>query len=148
MVFLNQFDSIVGEELTLSIIEKNPGNDKEIPYYWYNILLKETKEIIGQISLRIGKNYHSYYNGNIGYYIEERYRGHNYAFTATKMLFPLSLAHNQKELYLTCDEGNLASYQTIKKLGGILLETIQPPKDYFGYYEGMAREHIFYLKIE
>ena len=148
MIFLDQFDSIVGEELILSIIEKNPGNDKEIPYYWYNILLKETKEIIGQISLRIGKNYHSYYNGNIGYYIEEQYRGHYYAFTATKMLYPLSLAHNQHELYLTCAEDNLPSYKIIKKLGGKLLETVQPPKDYFGYYEGMPREHIFILKIE
>ena len=50
MKFLDDFDSIIGETLILSIIEKNPGNDKEIPYYWYNILLKETKEIIGQIS--------------------------------------------------------------------------------------------------
>ncbi|MDE6655521.1 MAG: GNAT family N-acetyltransferase, partial [Anaeroplasmataceae bacterium] len=142
MEFLDKFDSIIGETLILSIIEKNPGNDKEIPYYWYNILLKETKEIIGQISLRIGKNYHSYYNGNIGYYIEEKHRGHNYAFTATKMLYSLSLAHHQDELYLTCAEDNLPSFKTIKKLGGILLETVQPPKDYFGYYEKMPREHI------
>lgn len=148
MKFLDEFDFIIGEVLDLSIIEKNPGNDKEIPYYWYNILLKETKQIIGQISLRIGKNAHSYYNGNIGYYIESQYRGHNYAFTATKMLYPLSLAHHQNELYLTCDEDNLPSAKIIKKLGGILLETVQPPKDYFGYYEGMPKQNIFILKIQ
>ncbi|MDE5855461.1 MAG: GNAT family N-acetyltransferase [Anaeroplasmataceae bacterium] len=148
MKFLDEYDFIEGEILDLSIIEKNPGNEKEIPFYWYNILLKETKEIIGQISLRIGKNYHSYYNGNIGYYIDEQYRGHNYAFTATKMLYPLSLAHHQTELILTCDEDNLPSTKTIKKLGGILLETVLPPKDYFAYYDGSPRKHIFILKIE
>lgn len=148
MEFLDQFDTITGKELTLRIINKNPGNAKEIPYYWYNIFLNETMEIIGQISLRIGKNYHSYYNGNIGFYIEEQYRGHNYAFLATKMLYPLSLAHNQCELILACAEDNLASYKTIKKLGGVLLETIQPPKDYFVYYEGMPKEHIFILKLQ
>ncbi|MDE6660590.1 MAG: GNAT family N-acetyltransferase [Anaeroplasmataceae bacterium] len=148
MIFLEDYDSISGETLELEIIEKNPGNDKEIPFYWYNILLKETKEVIGQISLRIGKNYHSYYNGNIGYFIDEKYRGHNYAFTAAQMLFSLSLAHKQDELILTCDEDNLPSYKTIKKLGGILLETIQPPKDYFGYYEGIPKHHIFALKIQ
>ncbi|MDE7161928.1 MAG: GNAT family N-acetyltransferase [Anaeroplasmataceae bacterium] len=148
MKFFDSFDSIVGEKLIPSIIEKNPGNDQEIPYYWYNILLKETKEIIGQISLRIGKNYHSYYNGNIGYYIEKKYRGHNYSFTATKMLYPLSLAHKQEELYLACAEDNIPSFRIIKKLGGKLVETIQPPKDYFAYYEGMPKQHIFILKIQ
>lgn len=148
MKFLDEYDLIEGEILDLSIIEKNPGNEKEIPFYWYNILLKETKEIIGQVSLRIGKNYHSYYNGNIGYYIEEQYRGHHYAFSATKMLYPLSLAHHQNELIITCDEDNLPSIKIIKKLGGILLETVQPPKDYFAYYEGTPRKHIFILKIE
>ena len=148
MIFLDDYDSILGETLELKIIEKNPGNDKEIPFYWYNILLKETKEMIGKISLRIGKNYHSYYNGNIGYYIEEKYRGHNYAYMATKMLYPLSLAHQQAELILTCNEDNFPSYKTIKKLGGVLLETKEPPKDYFAYYEGIPKQHIFTLKIQ
>ncbi|MCM1131805.1 MAG: GNAT family N-acetyltransferase [Roseburia sp.] len=147
MKFLDGYDFIEREILDLSIIEKNPGNEKEIPFYWYNILLKETKEIIGQISLRIGRNYHSYYNGNIGYYIEKQYRGHHYASIATQMLYPLSLAHHQKELLLSCAIDNLASSKIIKKLGGILLEAIQPPKDYFGYYAGMPKQLIYILKI-
>ena len=148
MIFLEEFDSIIGETLELAIKEKNPGNEKEIPYYWYNILLKETKEIIGQISLRIGKNYHSYYNGHMGYFIEKQFRGKHYAYTAAKMLYPLALAHHQTELYLTCAIDNIPSIQTIKKLGGVWIETITPPKDYFAYYEGMPKEHIFLLKIE
>ena len=148
MDFLEDYNTIDGELLDLAIIEQNPGNDHDIPFYWYNILLKETKEIIGQISLRVGKNYHSYYNGNVGYYIEEEFRGHSYAFMATKMLFPLALAHQQTELYLCCNEDNVPSYKTIKKLGGVLVETVQPPKDYFGYYEGMPKQAIFVLKIQ
>lgn len=148
MEFLSQFDQLEENDLRLCIRKKNPGNDKEIPYYWYDIILKATNEVIGQISLRIGKNFHSYYNGNIGYYIEKQHRGHNYAYAAVQMLYPVSLAHHQRELLLTCDEDNISSYKTIQKLGGILLETVQPPRDYFAYYEGMPKEHIFLLKIK
>lgn len=148
MIFLSAYDTILGEVLKLAIIEKNPGNENEIPYYWYNIILRKTNEIIGQISLRIGKNMHSYYNGNIGYFIEEPYRGHGYAYYAVQMLFPLSLAHLQDTLYISCNEKNIPSIKTILRLGGKYIETVLPPKEYIYYYEGMPRQNIYILSLK
>ncbi len=65
------------DEVTLKILEKNPGDEIMLPFYYYNIWVDNI--IVGKISIRIGSNYHSYYNGNIGYGIEEEYRGNGYA---------------------------------------------------------------------
>ena len=64
--FTDKFDVIEGEELVLKIIEKNPGDDKMIPFYYYDIFQKSDMSAVGKISVRIGNNFHSYYNGHIG----------------------------------------------------------------------------------
>lgn len=146
-LFKKEYEMIKGDLLTLSCIKLEPGNEYEIPYYWYDIILNETKEIIGKISIRIGHNYHSYFNGNIGYEIDEPYRGHHYALEACKMVLAVAKAHQMTYIYLCCDEENVASYKTIEQLGGRIVEIILPPKDYFGYYEGMSRSRIYQLDI-
>lgn len=95
-LFFNHFDTIAGHPLTLKIIEKNPGDQQAIPFYYYNILLSGSDQPIGKISLRVGHNFHSYYNGNIGYEIDLAHRGHHYAAAACQMLFPLAKAHGME----------------------------------------------------
>ncbi|MEF2561466.1 MAG: GNAT family N-acetyltransferase [Negativibacillus sp.] len=107
-LFFNHFDTISGHPLTLKIIEKNPGDRQAIPFYYYNIFLSDSDQPIGKISLRVGHNFHSYYNGNIGYEIDLPYRGHHYAAAACQMLFPLAKAHGMEYLDITCDEDNIA----------------------------------------
>ena len=92
-LFFNHFDTIAGHPLTLKIIEKNPGDQQAIPFYYYNILLSGSDQPIGKISLRVGHNFHSYYNGNIGYEIDLAHRGHHYAAAACQML-----SHWQKRM--------------------------------------------------
>ena len=58
-LFFNHFDTIAGHPLTLKIIEKNPGDQQAIPFYYYNILLSGSDQPIGKISLRVGHNFHS-----------------------------------------------------------------------------------------
>ena len=91
--FLDCFDAIIGDPLTLKIIEKNPGNEQTIPLYYYEICLTDSGQPVGKISIRIGHNFHSYYNGNIGYEIDEPYRGHHYAAAACRMVLPVAKAH-------------------------------------------------------
>ena len=55
--------------------------------------------------------------------------------------------HGMEFLYLVCDEDNIASYKTIEKLGAVLLEVAVPPKDYFGWYEGIPVQRIYKLDI-
>ena len=143
--FLNRFDIISDGEITLKISQKHPGDEELLPFYYYDIFVGDTA--VGKISIRIGNNYHSYYNGHIGYEIDKEFRGNNYSYKACKLVFQIAKAHNMSELILTCDESNIASYKTIEKLGAELIETSKPPEDYFAYRENMEKQRIYKLHI-
>ena len=146
-LFNKEFFNISNDELELRLIDVYPASKGAIPFYWWNIYLKSKDVKIGSISFRIGHNYHSYYNGNIGYEIDEEYQGNNYAFKACKLVLEVAKYHNMDKVYLSCDYDNVASYKTIEKLGGKLIEIVQPPVDYIFYYEEMPSHKIYELKI-
>ncbi|MBE6750887.1 MAG: GNAT family N-acetyltransferase [Ruminococcaceae bacterium] len=143
--FFNDFDILSDDEMTLKISRKYQGDNELLPFYYYDIYVDET--VVGKISIRIGKNYHSYYNGHIGYEIDKEYRGSNYAYKASKLVLQVAKAHEMSELILTCDESNIASYKTIEKLGAQLIEIVKPPKDYFAYRENMERQRIYKVSL-
>lgn len=144
--FLNDFDILSDNEITLKISQKYQSDDELLPFYYYDIYVDET--VVGKISIRIGNNYHSYYNGHIGYEIDKEYRGSNYAYKASKLVLQVAKVHGMNELILTCDESNIASYKTIEKLGAELIEIVKPPKDYFAYRENMEKQRIYKLCLE
>lgn len=143
--FLDSFDFLSDGEIDLKISGKYFGDEEMLPFYYYDIFLKD--RFIGRISMRIGNNFHSRYNGNIGYEIEESFRGRNYALKACKLVLQVAEAHGMNEIFLTCDENNIASYKTIEKLGGELIEITKPPKEYFAYRENMGKQRIYRLYI-
>ena len=143
--FMNDFDIFSNDEVTLKISQKYQGDNELLPFYYYNICVNSIA--VGKISIRIGNNYHSYYNGHIGYEINKEYRGNNYAYKASKLVLQVAKAHNMSELILTCDESNIASYKTIEKLGAELIEIVKPPKDYFAYREDMEKQKIYKLSL-
>ena len=143
--FMNSFDILSNDEVTLKISQKYKGDDELLPFYYYDIIIGDS--IVGKISIRIGNNYHSYYNGNIGYEIDKEYRGNNYSYKACKLVLQVAKTHGMDELILTCDESNIASYKTIEKLGAELVEIVKPPKDYFAYRENMEKQRIYKLHI-
>lgn len=145
MEFKKELFYIKGEILDLKIINTFAGNENELPFYWYEIILKSTNTPIGKISIRIGHNYHSYYNGNIGYEIDNDFRGNNYAYVACKMILAVAKEHKMDKLYLACNYDNIASYKTIEKLGARFIEEIIPPKDYIYYRENMKPQKIYEL---
>ena len=141
----NDFDILSDGEITLRISQKYQGDNELLPFYYYDICVNNI--MVGKISIRIGNNYHSYYNGHIGYEIDKEYRGSNYAYKASKLVLQVAKAHNMSELILTCDESNIASYKTIEKLGAELIEIVKPPKDYFAYREDMEKQRIYKLSL-
>ncbi len=143
--FFDDFDFLSDGEIDLKISGKYFGDEEMLPFYYYDIFLGD--RFVGRISMRIGNNFHSYYNGNIGYEIEEIFRGKNYALKACKLVLPIAKAHGMNELFLTCDENNIPSYKTIEKLGGELLEIVLPHKNYFAYRENMKKQRIYKLYI-
>ena len=142
-----KYTTLTGDEMELRLIHFEQGNDVEIPYYWYEIIPKALNKPVGKISIRLGDNYHSYYNGHIGYEVDEEYQGHGFSYQAAKMVLPVAKAYGMERIYLVCDEDNAASYKTIEKLGAELVEKVVPPKDYFGWYEGMPVQKIYRLEI-
>ena len=144
--FTSAFDSIQGPDgLHLEIIEKNPGDDVILPFYYYDIYVGD--QPVGKISIRIGDNYHSYYNGHVGYEVDPPYRGHRYSLQALKLVLPVAKHHNMTRLYLTCDQSNEASRRIIERSGARLLEVVQVPHDYFAWREGMEDQCIYQLDL-
>ena len=144
-VFSALFDCIVGQELTLRITLKQPGDEVSLPFYYWDIFHNENP--VGKISLRVGSNYHSYYNGNIGFEIDAAFRGHGYAAKACRMILDAAKYHGMDHLILTCKEHNIASAKTIEALGAQLLEIAEIPPDYFAWYKNIPRYRIYTLSL-
>ncbi len=147
MEFNRNFTIIKGDTLTLKLIETCVGDDKVIPFYYYDIYLNSTSSIIGKISIRIGYNEHSYFNGNVGYEIDEPFRGNGYAKIAVTMTYLVARFHGMTYLIISCDEDNYPSKSVINILGGIHIETIAPPKNYVFYYDGIPKHSIYRVEI-
>ncbi|HHU23655.1 MAG: GNAT family N-acetyltransferase [Bacilli bacterium] len=147
MKFSDKFDLIQNENISLKITEKVIGSAEELPYYYYDIYLKSEAKQIGKISIRIGHNKHSYYNGNIGYEINENYRGKKYSLEACSLVLQVAKHHNMDYLYLTSDESNIPSQKIIEYLGANYIETIKPPKDYIFYHDGIPAHKIYRLDL-
>lgn len=143
MEFNQKFSMINGDVLTLKLIETYAGDEQIIPFYYYSIYLNSISTAIGKISIRIGHNEHSYFNGNLGYEIDEPFRGNGYAKIAVMMTYSIARFHNMAYLIISFDDDNVSSKRVIEKLGGVHLETIKPPKNYVFYYDGMPKKSIF-----
>ena len=113
-----------------------------LPAYCFNIcLLDGTK--VGYCDLRIGHNDKTYIGGNIGYGIDETYRGHRYAARACALLFRQAAKHRMDYVIITCDPENRASARTCELAGGRYLETAAIPKDNEMYAEGKRKVMIW-----
>lgn len=76
------------EEIQLLLektVEADPAKDW-LPAYHFSICDMAGNRM-GTCDLRIGHNESVYYGGNIGYRVEEPYRGHHYAGKACLLLF-------------------------------------------------------------
>ena len=146
-VFKKEFFSINGDIVSLRLIETVEGDENELPFYWWSIVENATETCVGKISLRLGHNYHSYWNGNVGYEVDEPHRGHGYAATALEMVFPLAKAHGMDHLIVSCDEDNIASYRTIERCGGTLLEISDPPEDWIYYQPSLPKKRIYRIDL-
>lgn len=146
--FYEDFDVLSKDKITLKICGKFQGNDVLLPYYYYDIYENECNNKIGKISIRIGDNYHSYYNGHMGYEINEAYRGNSYSYYAAMLVTVVAKAHKMKSLYITCRESNIASKKIIEKVGGKLQEITSIPTDCFFFKPNIEKYCIYSLNLE
>lgn len=95
------------------------------PYYIYNII--ENHHEIGRIVLREGTCQERYFDGHIGYTIEEEYRGHHYSREACLLLFDKAKEIGLTQLIITCSPENIASRRIIESLSSEFIEEKEIP---------------------
>lgn len=145
--FTDRFDTITGKGgITLRITEKHPGSEVLLPFYYYDIYAGGTP--VGKISIRIGDNAHSHWNGHVGYEIDPPYRGNHYSLEALKLVLPVAKHHGMNRILLTCAETNTASRKIIEAAGAILLEIAVPPETYFAWRPNMGKQCVYELQFQ
>lgn len=117
-----------------------------LPAYYFDICLLDGTPI-GKCDLRVGHNDKTYIGGNIGYSIDEEYRGHHYAGKACKLLFMQAKKHKLDYLIITCDPSNTASSKTCECAGGKYIETTDIPEDNEMYAEGKRQVMVYRFEI-
>lgn len=140
--------ALKGNEIQLVLEKVSPGNPekKRVPAYHFAICtLDGTK--MGVCDLRIGHNEQLYYGGNIGYRIEEEYRGNHYAGKACPLLFDLARKHGLKYLIITCKPDNIPSRKTCEYAGGNLLGIASLPPHNDMRARGETEECIYKFKL-
>ena len=117
-----------------------------VPAYYFTICLPDGTPV-GGCDLRIGHTRKTYLGGNIGYHVDELFRGHRYASKACLLLLRLAKRHGMDHLYITCPVENHASARTCELAGGKLVEIADVPEDNDMYAEGIRRVKIFRFEL-
>jgi tagatose 1,6-diphosphate aldolase len=145
MFEFKDFDYLTDEEIDLIIDEKVEGNEEKgyVPAYKYKIYKHKSNDIIGEIDIRIGNNQNTFFGGNIGYAIEEVFRGNGYASKACKLIKIVAKSHGVNSLFITCNPDNWASRKTCEKIGARFIELIVLPEDNEMYLAGEKQKCVF-----
>lgn len=132
------------QEIYLCLIQTTEGQPKKegLPAYHFHICLLDGRKI-GECNLRVGHNDKTYLGGNIGYQIDENFRGHHYATKACKLLFALAREHELGYLIITCEPNNIASLRTCERLGGTFLEIADIPETSDMYQAGIRKVNVY-----
>lgn len=109
------------------------------PYTIFLIMVEN--EEVGRLVLRSGDEVSRYYDGHIGYTIDEEYRGHNYAYRACLLLKPYI---QDQSVIITCDPDNIPSKKTIEKLGCEYIETAAIPSHLRKFFSKDEKEKCIY----
>jgi len=145
--FLNA-DHLETEEIRLVLEKATPGDPEKgwVPAYHFAICDLEGRKM-GVCDLRLGHNALLYFGGNIGYRVEEPYRGHHYAAKACRLLFGLAKQHEMEYVIITCNPDNIASKKTCEHLGGTLLEICEVPEGNDMRERGETHKCIFRFEV-
>ncbi|MBQ8095109.1 MAG: GNAT family N-acetyltransferase [Clostridia bacterium] len=141
-------DDLNDGEISLRLIRTSDAQPERrwLPAYYFEICLRDGEKI-GQCDLRIGHNDKTYIGGNIGYAIDEAYRGHHYAAKACRLMIHQAQKHLMDYLIITCDPSNTASSRTCELAGGRYMETVPIPMDNEMYREGKRQVMVYHFDI-
>lgn len=97
----------------------------------YYITVSGNKERIGHI--RVTWESFSRYLGNIGYSLDENYRGHHYTLQALELLRDTMIEKGLTKPIITVYPDNIPSIKTIEKFGGVLIQEANEEQNWNTY---------------
>ena len=105
-----------------------------------------TERAAGQIRLRVGRTESVpslLTSGQIGYSVNEPFRGRHFAERDCRLLAPLARAHRILPETITRDPKNIPSRRTCERLGAKLVGIFDVPPDHAMYRDGRRRCYRF-----
>lgn len=135
-------------EIRLICVNKDPAEPEKERVPMYTFAVTRGGEAIGEINLRVG--YHIprlYHGGQIGYGIDEAYRGRGYAGRACRLLIPVMRYHGMETVFITNNTDNLASRRVCEKLGAKFLRVSRVPEWHDMYERGARYVNIFEWRL-
>jgi predicted acetyltransferase len=136
---LQMSNRLTDGEITLELVTQVPGDTAKawVPTHHYQIQKATTKEPVGRIDLRLGYTWDLVrYGGQIGYTVDEKFRGHRYAAKACLLLKPVAQEYGMDVLWITCNPDNWPSRKTCEYLGATLVEIVDLPEESALYQRG------------
>ena len=120
-------------------------------YEFFDIILNDTKQVIGQISFDYQTAEGFTYEGNVSYNIKDEFRGNHYATRALALLKKLlkqNLFDGDKDLYVSTKPDNYKSQKvTINNNGELVYKGSVPEDDSLSYIDGVKKVNIYKIKM-
>ncbi len=138
------------DELQVVLIATRDANgaDVEAPTYCFSMRRADAAQPVGHLNLRLGHSPNlELYQGHIGYGVLARWRGNHYAERATRLIMPLAKVHEFDPLWITADPDNWPSRRTCERLGAVLIEILDVPKEALAYRHGARRKCRYRLDL-
>ena len=137
--------------IDLSVVFTYDGHEDKgtVPFYGCRLCLGGTRTKVGTISLRfnIENNLESYYDGNIGYYIKDEFRGKGFAVRGCILASNIAKIEGMNELIINCCDKNSSSIRVIEKLGAELVEIINVPDEFLDEHDTSSKRLSYLWKF-
>jgi predicted acetyltransferase len=136
-------------DLKVVFLYDGKGDMGSVPMYGCFLYLAGTTTRVGEIFLRLGSDREEEicYNGNIGYSINQQYRGKGFALRACELVKRIAIIEGVKELIINCNVRNNSSIKVIEKLGAELIEEIQVPLLYLDEHDHVPKRLRYRWKL-
>ncbi len=122
---------------------------QHVPYYEFDVVDALSQEVAGGLVLRAGYNPHiDNCAGNVGYGIEEKFRGMRYAARASVLVGMFAEKLGMPYLIITTRPDNAASSRTAVIAGYRYVGESQVPEQDEMYAEGERMMSVFRLELD
>lgn len=130
-MFFFDTNDLKNDEIYLSLLKTCDAISERnwVPVYYFDICLTNGTKV-GTCNIKIDNSELTRYCGNIGYVVDEKFRGRKYSLKASKLLLKLAEKHNLDYVSITCSPDNCASNRICQLLGAKFIETVDVPKNH------------------